>query len=147
MNMLQLLTPKCDVKVLYSHYSVRRALEVLGRCGYSAIPVISRYGDYVGCVCEGDFLWQIVREGDIHMRDEEEHSIISIMRKNYYKYVKVSASLDELMECMVNQNFAPIVDDRNKFIGIITRRDIIKYLLSKEENGDYKVLQNAGGLH
>ena len=27
----------------------------------------------------------------------------------------------------MNQNFVPVIDDRNMFIGIITRQDILRY--------------------
>ena len=35
---------------------------------------------------------------------------------------------DEILSRAYNQNFVPVVDDRDVFIGIIKRRDIIKYL-------------------
>ena len=28
----------------------------------------------------------------------------------------------------MERNFAPVVDDRNKFVGIVTRRDVLRYL-------------------
>lgn len=31
----------------------------------------------------------------------------------------------------MSQNFVPVVDDQNKFIGIITRRSIIEYCYDK----------------
>ena len=31
----------------------------------------------------------------------------------------------------MNQNFVPVVDDQNKFIGIITRKSIIEYCYEK----------------
>ena len=39
--------------------------------------------------------------------------------------VYVYATIDEMIERASNQNYVPVVDDRNVFIGIITRRDII----------------------
>ena len=32
------------------------------------------------------------------------------------------------MEKALNQNFVPVVDDQENFIGIVTRKDIIRYL-------------------
>ena len=32
---------------------------------------------------------------------------------------------------MTNQNFVPVVDDSKKFIGIITRKDVIQYIYNK----------------
>ena len=37
--------------------------------------------------------------------------------------------MDQLLERASKQNFIPVVDDKNTFIGIVTRRSIIKYCL------------------
>ncbi|MBQ2921320.1 MAG: CBS domain-containing protein, partial [Oscillospiraceae bacterium] len=34
---------------------------------------------------------------------------------------------EDLIERASKQNFIPVIDDRNTFIGIVTRRAIIKY--------------------
>ena len=41
--------------------------------------------------------------------------------------MKVNTSMHELIDRAARQNFIPVVDDKNTFIGIITRRAIIKY--------------------
>ena len=38
---------------------------------------------------------------------------------------------EELFDKITNQNFVPVVDDNNVFIGIITRKDVILYLANK----------------
>ena len=38
----------------------------------------------------------------------------------------------ELVNKITNQNFVPVVDDNNVFIGIITRKDVILYLANRE---------------
>jgi CBS domain-containing protein len=41
--------------------------------------------------------------------------------------VRVTTSMQDLVERAVAQNFVPVVDDKDAFIGIVTRRAIIKY--------------------
>jgi CBS domain-containing protein len=41
--------------------------------------------------------------------------------------VRVTATMFDLVERATGQNFVPVVDDKDAFIGIITRRAIIKY--------------------
>ena len=43
--------------------------------------------------------------------------------------------MDDLLQLIINQNYVPVVDDRNKFIGIITRKRLITYytFAKKEE--------------
>ena len=45
--------------------------------------------------------------------------------------ITIAANIEDLLELSLNQNFVPVVDDLNRFIGIITRRDIIKHFYMK----------------
>jgi len=38
-----------------------------------------------------------------------------------------------LIDKALNQNFVPVVDDQKNFIGIITRKDIIRYFYNKSQ--------------
>ena len=100
--------------------------------GYTAIPVISRKGQYVGTISEGDFLWNILPAGDegscVTRRDLEHLPIRDILRKDKTPPVRITASIEDLIEGAVQNNFIPVVDDLNSFIGIVTRKDIIRYL-------------------
>ena len=44
--------------------------------------------------------------------------------------------MDALLESAMNQNFIPVIDDLDKFIGIVTRRDIIGYLAKENQSTD-----------
>ena len=48
------------------------------------------------------------------------------------KAVNISISMEGLVDKITNQNFVPVVDDNNVFIGIITRKDVILYLSNKD---------------
>ena len=56
MNILFFLTPKSDVAFLYDDETLRQALEKMEYHKYSAVPVISRSGKYIGTITEGDML-------------------------------------------------------------------------------------------
>ena len=131
MNALFLLKSKASVALVYDDNTLRQGLERMRAHGYTAIPVISRDGDYVGCISEGDFLWHMVDSGEIDIRSQENYLIKDILRKDWNPAVRVDVSMEELLERAMNQNFIPVTDDRNKFIGIITRRDIISYFSEK----------------
>ena len=36
--------------------------------------------------------------------------------------------MEDLVSVALNQNFVPVVDDRGVFVGIVARRQIIRYL-------------------
>ena len=127
MNALFLLKPKAEVALLYDDNTLRRGLELMRTHGYTAIPVINRDGDYVGSISEGDFLWHIV-DGD---KSLETTLIRDTIRHDWIPAVRIDVTMEELLERATHQNYIPVTDDRNKFIGIITRRDIITYFKDK----------------
>ena len=59
MNILFFLTPKCEVAYIYEDETLRQALEKMEYHKYSAVPIISRTGRYIGTITEGDMLWGI----------------------------------------------------------------------------------------
>ncbi|MGN0174442.1 MAG: CBS domain-containing protein [Acutalibacteraceae bacterium] len=134
MNVAFFLTPKNEVAYLYNDFTFRQGLEKMKYHGYTAIPVITKEGKYVGTVSEGDFLWYFVDKNVNKMkfsdRKIEKISINEILKTEKYKAVKITESIDELVSLSLNQNFVPIVDDTDNFIGIVLRKDIIKYFSS-----------------
>lgn len=133
MNIAYFLLPKGRVAYLYDDHTFRQGLEKMRHHGYTAIPVISRSGQYIGTVSEGDFLWRLVgEEGRVPMGDPEKIRIRNILRGNAYPPVRITVTMDELLESAMNQNFIPVVDDMGSFIGIVTRRDILRYFAEQD---------------
>ena len=136
MNIASFLLPKVEVTFLYDHMTLRQGLEKMRRYGYTAIPVIDREDRYVGVVSEGDFLWNILERNsclnDITMKRSEQMTIRDILQMGKVKPVCIDTNMEELLGQAQNQNFVPVIDDRNVFIGIITRSDIIKYFVKKQ---------------
>ena len=133
MNIVMLLRPKSEVAYIYNDNTIRQGLEKMHTHGYTAIPVIDRDGGYVGTVSEGDFLWHMLAHGTADMHDQEAYRITDIMRSGFNMPVKIDETMDELLLCVMDQNFVPVVDDRGSFMGIITRKDVIKYFHDQRE--------------
>lgn len=131
MNIVFLLIPKATVAFLYDHNTIRQGLEKMRAHGYSAIPVIKEDGSYAGTVSEGDFLWHIINTGEQDIKAQEKYSISDIVRPGWNAAVKIDTTMDELLLKVMDQNFVPVIDDRDLFMGIITRRDVIKYFYQK----------------
>ncbi len=130
-NIAFFLTPKQNVASIFDDNSLRQGLEKIRHNGYTALPVTTRDNKYVGTVSEGDFLWYLVREGQdiepIDIRDIEDVCVRDILREDKNPPVGITASIEELLTRSMSQNFIPVVDDRDMFIGIVTRRNIIKH--------------------
>lgn len=134
MNVINLLKPKATVAYLYNDCTARQALEKLRAHGFASIPVISKEGTYIGSVTEGDFLWYILEHGTEDIKYLEDKPLNDLLRQEFNPPVKIDVKVDELVLRSLNQNFIPVVDDRNLFIGIITRQDIIRHFSEKVQS-------------
>ena len=144
MNVISLLTPKAQVAYLFEDFTVRQGLEKMRARGYTAIPVLSREGYYVGTVSEGDFLWHILDWGDNSLRAKEKLPLRQVLRPGFNPAVRVDVAMEELLERSMRQSFIPVVDDRGAFVGIVTRQNIIRRLTTlKAEAGREGALQGA----
>ena len=128
MNLLFFLTPKQDVLYIYEDYTLRQTLEKWCNRRYATIPVLRRNGEYVGTITEGDLLWGIKNTHGLDLDASEDIPIASLARRRDYKAVKVTTSLRELLIGILDQNFVPVVDDRNVFIGLVRRTTVLQYL-------------------
>ncbi|MDD2980504.1 MAG: CBS domain-containing protein [Hespellia sp.] len=127
MNILFFITPKVDVAYVYDHSTIRQVLESMEHHMYSSIPLINQSGKYIGTITEGDLLWGIKNITDLDLKSAEHHLITEIPRKADYVAVKADSDMVDLIQKAKNQNFVPVVDDQQNFIGIITRKSIIEY--------------------
>lgn len=130
-NILFFLTPKAMCTYLYDDYTVRQALEKMEVAHYAALPILNRKGEYRGTLTEGDVLWAMKNMCYMDIRQAESHRIMEITRRRDNVPVRVTMSMYDLIERASTQSFVPVVDDTDTFIGIITRRSIIKYCKEK----------------
>lgn len=126
-NILFFLTPKAMCAHLYSDYTLRQALEKMETAGYAALPILNKRGEYCGTLTEGDVLWALRNLCRMDLRRAETIRIMEFDHRRDNIPVKVTTSMVELVERAGEQNFIPVVDDKNAFIGIVTRRAIMKY--------------------
>ena len=130
-NILFFLTPKAMCAFLYDDYTVRQALEKMESAGYAALPILNKHGEYRGTITEGDLLWALKNLCYMDMRQAEARRIMEITRRQDYIPVRVTTSMFDLVQRASAQNFVPVVDDKDTFIGIVTRSAIIKYCQQK----------------
>ena len=129
MNILFFLTPKSDVAYIFEDETLRQTVEKMEHRKFSCIPILNKEGKYTGTISEGDLLWGIKRL-NINITDlkqMEDVSIMAIPRRATYKPVHADADMENLLDRAINQNYVPVIDDKGSFIGIITRKEIIKY--------------------
>ena len=137
MNVAYFLIPKSETAYLFDDYTLRQALEKMRARGYTRIPVISRDGKYINVVGEWDFLWYMLDQGGesgVSMFAAESLKLGDVLkreRERPYKPARITATRDELIRLAMNQNFVPVIDDEGYYIGIVTRRNIIRHFVSE----------------
>ena len=94
---------------------------------YTSIPLVDDKGKYVGTLTEGDLLWKLKNSSELSLKDTENVLIKDIPRHFKNKPVSINSDIESLILVAKSQNFVPVVDDSNIFIGIIKRGDIISY--------------------
>lgn len=144
MNILFFLTPKTACAYLRAEDTIRQALERMEYAGYTALPILAKDGRYCGTMTEGDLLWATKNLCKMDMHETENHCIMEVSRRKDNKAVSVDTKVEDLLSTAVDQNFVPVVDDRDTFIGIVTRRAIMQYCmdhyLTKEKQPAMKVV-------
>lgn len=143
MNILFFLTPKAACAYLRADDTVRQALERMESAGYAALPILARDGSYCGTLTEGDLLWAIRNLCMTDLRDMENHGIMEISHRRDNQPVCVNTKIEDLMSKAVEQNFVPVVDDRNRFIGIITRKAIMQYCMDHVISGENRTARET----
>lgn len=144
MNAAFYLTPKSSLAYLYGDQTVKQGLEKMKSHGYTAVPVIDREGKYIGVATEGDLLWfiyDLIRNGSTDITTDMKNVFIrDIINTKRFKPVSINISDEELVISSLNDNFVPVIDDRDMFIGIVTRRSIISKMAERRKK--VKELQN-----
>ena len=137
MNIAFFTRPKQEITYLYTDFTVRQALEKMHHSRYTAVPVLDREGHYVGTVSEGDLLWFIVKGegGEPHtmaIESLEDFKLSDVpLNKIKNQPISINSAIEDLIIRSMETNFVPITDDRGIFIGIVTRRSIIKHYYEK----------------
>ncbi len=128
-NILFFLLPKAMCAFVYDDYTIRQALEKMEAAGFTSLPILNRRGEYRGTITEGDLLWALKNLCYMDMRQAEARRIAELERRRDNIPVRVNTNMRDLVERASTQNYVPVVDDYDTFIGIVTRSSIIRYCL------------------
>lgn len=127
-NIARIMIPKVSTVHICENETVRQGMEVFQRYGYTAIPVVSEEGKYLGCVTEGDFWRHMCRIGTTDKKAQESYRIKDIYRPDFCEPLPIEAEIGDVVEVALKQNFIPITDGRGYLSGMVTRQALIRSL-------------------
>lgn len=128
-NIIRFLQRKTESSYLYDYKTVQQALRFMRSHGYTEIPVVNQDGFYLGVVGEGDFLWHVLDYGGYESVKDDK--VGTFVQRGNIPALKITATDADLQNAAVRCTFVPIVDDRNVFVGVITRKDVLQYFADK----------------
>lgn len=129
-SIVGLMKPKNAVTYILKDDSIGMALDVFKKSGFATIPVVDSDDVYVGTVSEGDLLRYICYNGMANVNEDTVESIVNVKRNPAVSDIADSSAI---VQGILSQNFLSMVDEAGHFIGIITRKDVIKFLRQKAE--------------
>ncbi len=124
-------TEKSKTNYLTEETTIRQALEKFDYHKFSVVPIIGNEGNFITTVSEGDILRYIKNQANFDIKQAENIRVIQIEKYRPYLACRHNVSEDEIFKLALDQNFVPIVDDRNFFIGIIKRKSILNLLYTQ----------------
>jgi CBS domain-containing protein len=124
MDIYDFMKPKAEVIYMCEDETVREAIELMRKHRFTSIPVLSNDGKYVGTITEGDLLYTLDKVGREKIK---EIRVSTIKRHRDYDAVNINETMLVLLSRASHENFVPIIDDTNLFLGIVTRKKILDY--------------------
>jgi CBS domain-containing protein len=96
---------------------------------FTTVPVLNEVtGKYEGTLANDDLLRELNRHPSLTIAAAADRPLRSVSRRRDYSAVRADADMEDLLVSATSQNFVPVVDDTGCFIGIITRREVMRYL-------------------
>ena len=132
-SIMSIFTPKKMTAFLNENATVRQAIELFDVHKYSVIPLVDNDGRFVGTLSEGDLLCFLKNKVKYDIKASEKVSVKDMERYRQYHSLEVSSMWSEFFVLSLDQNFIPVTDDKGIYIGIVKRREIIKFLSDKVE--------------
>ncbi|MCG8582803.1 MAG: CBS domain-containing protein [Bacteroidales bacterium] len=134
-----------DITCVNENSSLRRVINTMKLHRLSALPVVNKLGEYVGCISEQDVLNEAIPaymksmydtsfmagldQITIHLKDKLEHKIIDFI-DNDYPYVSPDETMSYAADLLYRQKgtILPVVEDKT-LIGLLTRIEILSLSL------------------
>ncbi|MFC4353673.1 cyclic-di-AMP-binding protein CbpB [Chryseomicrobium palamuruense] len=103
------------------------ALLVLTKTGYSSIPVLDMSYRMHGMISVQQITDEILGLDRIEYERLAEIKVDSIMSKEFVK-IHINDTFQKGLDLLINHPYICVVDDQQTFLGILTRRVVMKQL-------------------
>lgn len=136
------ITPAEELAIFIDSHNADHVMLLLVSNGLSRVPVITKDKLYVGTISMADIA-SFQREEGLSER-QLATSDIALMTSSKLATVRPDADLTEIMHKLVDAAFLPVVEESGLFVGIITRKTILKALnsLLHDFSNEYSITEH-----
>lgn len=137
------LVPAKDLAIVVGTHNMDHVLLLMMSNGYSRIPVIDKEKRYLGTVSISDIM-NYQSENEL-TDDALGKTDVALAVSDIIETISPNASLTEIMHKLVDNSFLPVLDEETQFLGIVTRRSILKAVnaLLHEFTEDYDIVSKS----
>lgn len=118
------LIPADQLAIFVDTHHIDHVMLLLANNGYSRVPVITNDKKYVGTISMSDIMnyryHHKLADWELSQTD------IALAVSDKIETINLNASLTEVLHKLVDNPFLPVVTDNNSFVGIITRKAVLK---------------------
>ncbi|MFD1671725.1 cyclic-di-AMP-binding protein CbpB [Agrilactobacillus yilanensis] len=134
-NKRHFLIPASQVASLNADNSLAHAFLVLTKVRYSRIPVLDHESKFMGELSMPLITEQMLGLDDIDLQRLDGMTVGEVMDREI-DTVQDPYDLEEILHLLVDNPFLPVVSQDQDFVGIITRREMMKSLNYLAHNFD-----------
>ncbi len=114
-----------NVATLTDTNNLEHALLVLTNIGYSKIPVVNKEEELVGLVSLSNVVSEMFGTESFNPERLATVQVGDVMDEDI-KTIQQPFNIEKILNLLVDTNFIPVVDEQDRFQGIVTRKEILK---------------------
>ena len=113
------------VAILQEDHTLEHAMLVLTNVRYSLIPVLNKENKIVGLISLAMILHKITGVEQIHMTQLGKYKVREVMRTEF-PIIHQDTQVEDVLNELVDESFICIGNEENEFVGIVTRKELLK---------------------
>ena len=113
------------VAILQEDHTLEHAMLVLTNVRYSLIPVLNKENKIVGLISLAMILQKIMGVEQIHMNQLGKYKVREVMRTEF-PIIHQDTQVEDVLNELVDESFICIGNEENEFVGIVTRKELLK---------------------
>ena len=123
-KMLDFMIPADNV---IDQHTLSTGLLILTQSNYTMIPVLSAESKLMGVISMSMIIKAVMTVDAIEMERLDELKVRDVMLSQPVR-VQSNCHLADVLNYLIDQNFVCVVDEDNRFLGIITRKNVLQRL-------------------